>query len=48
MTSPAMEQTNPSSGIRLVRILGITIDLHPSWFIIFALITLPTRTMVFR
>ena len=39
MSSTAMAQPNPSSGIRLGRILGIPIYLHPSWFIIFALIT---------
>ena len=32
------------SGIGLGRILGIPIYLHPSWFIIFALITLSLRT----
>jgi Zn-dependent protease/predicted transcriptional regulator len=39
-----MAQPNPGSGIRLGRILGIPIYLHPSWFIIFALITLSLRT----
>jgi Zn-dependent protease/predicted transcriptional regulator len=39
-----MAQPHPGSGIRLGRILGIPIYLHPSWFIIFALITLSLRT----
>ena len=30
----------PPSGVQLGRIFGIPIYLHPSWFIIFALITL--------
>ena len=34
----------PGSGIRLGRIFGIAIYLHPSWFLIFALITLSLRT----
>jgi Zn-dependent protease/predicted transcriptional regulator len=34
----------PPSGVRLGRIFGIPIYLHPSWFIIFALITLSLRT----
>src|SRR6201987_4586937 len=34
----------PSPGVRLGRIFGIPIYLHPSWFIIFALITLSLRT----
>jgi Zn-dependent protease/predicted transcriptional regulator len=40
---PAPLQGAPS-GIGLGRILGIPIYLHPSWFIIFALITLSLRT----
>jgi Zn-dependent protease/predicted transcriptional regulator len=34
----------PTSGIRIGRIFGISIYLHPSWFLIFALITLSLRT----
>src|SRR6202040_2746416 len=34
----------PSPGVRIGRIFGIPIYLHPSWFIIFALITLSLRT----
>lgn len=34
----------PGSGIRIGRILGIPIYLHPSWFIIFALITFSLAT----
>lgn len=34
----------PGSGIRIGRIFGISIYLHPSWFLIFALITLSLRT----
>lgn len=34
----------PVSGIRIGRIFGIPIYLHPSWFLIFALITLSLRT----
>ena len=34
----------PASGIRIGRIFGISIYLHPSWFLIFALITLSLRT----
>jgi Zn-dependent protease/predicted transcriptional regulator len=34
----------PGSGIRIGRILGIPIYLHPSWFIIFALITVSLAT----
>ncbi len=33
-------QPSPRSGIRVLRILGIDIYLHPSWFIIFVLITM--------
>src|SRR5215469_8596856 len=33
-----------SSGVKIGRIFGIPIYLHPSWFIIFALITLSLRT----
>lgn len=33
-----------ASGIRIGRIFGISIYLHPSWFLIFALITLSLRT----
>jgi Zn-dependent protease len=33
-----------SPGIKIVRVLGIPIYLHPSWFIIFALITLSLAT----
>ena len=39
-----MAQPAPGSGIPLGRILGIPIYLHPSWFIIFVLITLSLRT----
>ena len=39
-----MAHHKPNSGIPLGRILGIPIYLHPSWFIIFALITLSLRT----
>jgi len=41
---PAHLAGPPSSGMRLGRIFGIPIYLHPSWFIIFALITLSLRT----
>jgi Zn-dependent protease/predicted transcriptional regulator len=34
----------PASSIRIGRIFGISIYLHPSWFVIFALITLSLRT----
>jgi Zn-dependent protease/predicted transcriptional regulator len=34
----------PASGIRIGRIFGISIYLHPSWFLLFALITLSLRT----
>ncbi len=34
----------PGSGIRIGRIFGVSIYLHPSWFLIFALITLSLRT----
>jgi Zn-dependent protease/predicted transcriptional regulator len=34
----------PPAGMRLGRVLGIPIYLHPSWFIIFFLITLSLRT----
>ena len=34
----------PASGIRIGGIFGISIYLHPSWFLIFALITLSLRT----
>ena len=34
----------PASGIRIGRVFGISIYLHPSWFLIFALITLSLRT----
>jgi Zn-dependent protease/predicted transcriptional regulator len=34
----------PATGFRLGRVLGIPIYLHPSWFIIFLLITLSLRT----
>ena len=34
----------PPSGLRIGRIFGIPIYLHPSWFIIFALITYTLRT----
>src|SRR5579864_3247456 len=34
----------PPSGVRIGRIFGIPIYLHPSWFIIFALITYTLRT----
>jgi Zn-dependent protease/predicted transcriptional regulator len=34
----------PGSGVRIGRIFGISIYLHPSWFLIFALITLSLRT----
>jgi len=34
----------PASSIRIGRIFGISIYLHPSWFLIFALITLSLRT----
>jgi Zn-dependent protease len=34
----------PPSGVRLGRIFGVPIYLHPSWFIIFVLITLSLRT----
>jgi Zn-dependent protease len=44
MNSTAIAQPNPSAGIRLGRILGIPIYLHPSWFIIFALITFSLQT----
>ena len=39
-----MAQPAPGSGIPLGRILGIPIYVHPSWFIIFVLITLSLRT----
>jgi len=39
-----MAQPAPGSGIPLGRIFGIPIYLHPSWFIIFLLITLSLRT----
>src|ERR1700693_5043879 len=39
-----MEQPAPGSGILLGRIFGISIYLHPSWFIIFLLIALSVRT----
>lgn len=39
-----MAQPEHGSGIRLGRILGIPIYLHPSWFLIFLLITLSLRT----
>lgn len=39
-----MAQRAPSTGIPLGRILGIPIYVHPSWFIIFLLITLSLRT----
>jgi Zn-dependent protease/predicted transcriptional regulator len=35
-----MAQPSPASGIRIMRVWGIPIYLHVSWFIIFALITL--------
>lgn len=35
-----MAQPSPASGIRILRVWGIPIYLHVSWFIIFALITL--------
>jgi Zn-dependent protease/predicted transcriptional regulator len=35
-----MAQTGPGSGIKILRVWGIPIYLHVSWFIIFALITL--------
>jgi Zn-dependent protease/predicted transcriptional regulator len=35
-----MAQAGPSSGIKILRVRGIPIYLHVSWFIIFALITL--------
>jgi Zn-dependent protease len=35
-----MAQPSPSTGIRILRVWGIPIYLHVSWFIIFALITL--------
>jgi len=38
-----MAQTAHSSGFRLGRVFGIPIYLHPSWFIIFFLITLSVR-----
>jgi Zn-dependent protease/predicted transcriptional regulator len=38
-----MAQAAHSSGFRLGRVLGIPIYLHPSWFIIFFLITLSLR-----
>jgi len=38
-----MAQAAHSSGFRLGRVLGIPIYLHPSWFIIFLLITLSLR-----
>jgi Zn-dependent protease len=34
----------PASAIRIGRIFGISIYLHPSWLLIFALITLSLRT----
>lgn len=39
-----MAQPAPGSGIPLGRIFGIPIYVHPSWFIIFLLITLSLRT----
>src|SRR5580700_5313994 len=39
-----MAQAAPGSGIPIGRIFGIPIYLHPSWFIIFLLITLSLRT----
>jgi Zn-dependent protease/predicted transcriptional regulator len=39
-----MAQPAPSSGIRIMTVFGIPIYLHPSWFIIFALITYSLRT----
>lgn len=39
-----MSQRAPGTGIPLGRILGIPIYVHPSWFIIFVLITLSLRT----
>lgn len=39
-----MAQPAPASGIRIGRVFGIPIYLHPSWFIIFALITVSLRT----
>ena len=36
----------PASGIRIGGIFGISIYLHPSWFLIFALITLSLRTQL--
>src|SRR6201981_2632063 len=42
--SSASSAGSPSPGVRLGRIFGIPIYLHPSWFIIFALITLSLRT----
>ncbi len=39
-----MAQRAPGTGIPLGRILGIPIYVHPSWFIIFVLITLSLRT----
>jgi len=35
-----MAQTGPGSGIKILRVWGIPIYLHISWFVIFALITL--------
>ena len=42
--APASVSGPPPSGVRIGRIFGIPIYLHPSWFIIFALITLSLRT----
>ena len=39
-----MAQPAHASGVPLGRVLGIPIYLHPSWFIIFLLITLSLRT----
>ena len=39
-----MAQPSESSGIRLGRVLGVPLYLHPSWFIIFVLITLSLST----
>src|ERR1700751_1033303 len=42
--APASVSGPPPSGVRLGRVFGIPIYLHPSWFIIFALITYTLRT----
>ena len=39
-----MAQPAQGSGIRIGEVFGIPIYLHPSWFIIFLLITLSLRT----